>query len=70
MLIATKEIIADINGTIFKENLQKSYHRNHFDLNHLATIICLNLVYLERDWSNLFSLFPAKPFLLTFIENK
>ena len=67
ILIATKNILDDIKGNIFKESVRKTYKRAHFDLVNMTAIISLGIDPLGSDYSALFNFFHLKPFLMTFV---
>ena len=68
IMISTKAIYDDIESNVFAENCRKTYKNTNFQLNNLATVICINLQYLENI-ERIFDHFSLKPFLMTFIEN-
>lgn len=69
ILIATKQILADISNNVFKANVKKSYKRQHFELVNMTAIITIGLDHLANDFNHLFSSFQLKPLIMTFLEN-
>ena len=70
ILISTPALYKDLSSNIFKENCKRNYKKDHMSLLNLATVICINVGYMQNHFQEMMSHFTHKPFLMTILENK